>query len=137
MSRILAIDYGFKRTGLAITDPLQIIASGLTTVNTPELLSYLTKLIPSEDIQTVVVGLPKQMDGSPSQSFEMIEEFIQKFKTQFPGVQIVRIDERFTSKIASRTLVDSGLKKKKRQEKGLIDEVAATILLQDYLANHR
>ncbi|UYW00339.1 Holliday junction resolvase RuvX [Flavobacterium agricola] len=134
MSRILAIDYGLKRTGIAITDPLQIIASGLETVDTVHIFVYLQKLLSDEDIQTVVVGEPKQLNGEASQSAPLIEAFLQKFKTKFPHIEVVRIDERFTSKIAFKTMIDSGLKKKQRQNKALIDEIAATIMLQDYLA---
>ena len=134
MSRILAIDYGVKRTGLAITDPLQIIASGIETVETVRIFSYLEQLFRAENIETVVVGQPKQLNGQDSQSTPFIESFILKFKEKFPQIKITRIDERFTSKIAFRTMIDSGLSKKKRQNKALIDEIAATIMLQDYLA---
>ena len=135
MSRILAIDYGMKRTGLAITDPLQIIASGLETVDTPNLFKYLEDLFAKETIDTVVLGEPKQLNGEASQSAPLIEAFLQKFKNKFPQITVVRIDERFTSKIAFQTMIDSGLKKKQRQNKALVDEIAATIMLQDYLAS--
>jgi putative Holliday junction resolvase len=131
--RILAIDYGKKRTGLAVTDPLRIIASGLTTVETPQLFSFLRDYFLKEKVEIVIVGEPKQMDGNPSESTEIIEKFITQFRQEFPTIKIERMDERFTSKMASRTLLDSGLKKKKRQDKALLDEVAATIMLQDYL----
>lgn len=131
--RILAIDYGKKRTGLAVTDPLRIIASGLTTVETPQLFSFLKDYFLKEKVEIVIIGEPKQMDGTPSESAEMIEKFIIQFRQEFPTIKIERMDERFTSKMASKTLLDSGLKKKKRQDKALIDEVAATIMLQDYL----
>lgn len=131
--RILAIDYGKKRTGLAVTDPLRIIASGLTTVETPQLFSFLKDYFSKEKVEIVLIGEPKQMDGTPSESTEMIEKFILQFRQEFPTIKIERMDERFTSKMASKTLLDSGLKKKKRQDKALIDEVAATIMLQDYL----
>lgn len=131
--RILAIDYGKKRTGLAVTDPLRIIASGLTTVETPQLFSFLRDYFLKEKVEIVIVGEPKQMDGNPSESTEIIEKFITQFRQEFPTIKIERMDERFTSKMASRTLLDSGLKKKKRQNKALLDEVAATIMLQDYL----
>jgi len=131
--RILAIDYGKKRTGLAVTDPLRIIASGLTTVETPQLFSFLKDYFSKEKVEIVIVGEPKQMDGTPSESADLIEKFIVQFQQEFPTIKIERMDERFTSKMASRTLVDSGLKKKKRQDKSLLDEVAATIMLQDYL----
>jgi putative Holliday junction resolvase len=131
--RILAIDYGKKRTGLAVTDPLRIIASGLTTVETPQLFSFLKDYFSKEKVEIVIIGEPKQMDGTPSESAEMIEKFIIQFRQEFPTIKIERMDERFTSKMASKTLLDSGLKKKKRQDKALLDEVAATIMLQDYL----
>lgn len=131
--RILAIDYGKKRTGLAVTDPLRIIASGLTTVETPQLFLFLKDYFSKEKVEIVIIGEPKQMDGTPSESAEMIEKFIIQFRQEFPTIKIERMDERFTSKMASKTLLDSGLKKKKRQDKALLDEVAATIMLQDYL----
>lgn len=131
--RILAIDYGKKRTGLAVTDPLRIIASGLTTVETPQLFSFLKDYFSKEKVEIVLIGEPKQMDGTPSESAEMIEKFITQFRQEFPVIKIERMDERFTSKMASKTLLDSGLKKKKRRDKALLDEVAATIMLQDYL----
>lgn len=131
--RILAIDYGKKRTGLAVTDPLRIIASGLTTIETPQLFSFLKDYFSKEKVEIVIIGEPKQMDGTPSESTEIIEKFILQFRQEFPTIKIERMDERFTSKMASKTLLDSGLKKKKRQNKALIDEVAATIMLQDYL----
>ncbi|SRR5690554_1139936 len=133
MSRILAIDYGKKRTGLAVTDPLRIIASGLQTVETEKLFTFLKDYFAKEKVDVVIIGEPKQMDGSPSESAEMIEKFIVNFSKEFPQVKIERIDERFTSKMASRTLIDSGLRKKRRQDKALLDEVSATIMLQDYL----
>ena len=135
MERILAIDYGLKRTGIAITDEMQIIASGLTTVETPKLFDYLHQLFRTENIKTIVVGEPKQMNGLASESAPLIEAFVTKFKNTFPKITVVRMDERFTSKIAFQTMIDSGLKKKQRQNKGLIDEIAATIMLQDYLAS--
>lgn len=133
MPRILAIDYGQKRTGLAVTDELQIIASGLTTVSSDALLAFLTDYFTREKVSKVLIGEPKQMSGEPSQSAAMIENFVQKFKQNFPEVPVVRVDERFTSKMAFQTMIDSGLKKKQRQDKALIDEISATIMLQDYL----
>lgn len=133
MSRILAIDYGKKRTGLAVTDPMRIIASGLQTVETEKLFAFLRDYFSKEKVEIAIVGEPKQMDGTPSESAGMIEKFVTDFSREFPFLKIERIDERFTSKMASRTLIDSGLKKKKRQDKALLDEVSATIMLQDYL----
>lgn len=133
MSRIIAIDYGKKRTGLAVTDPLRIIASGLQTVESDEVFVFLTEYFSKEKVEIALIGEPLQMDGTPSESTEIIEKFVERFKTEFPDIKIERVDERFTSKMASRTLIDSGLKKKKRQDKALLDEVSATIMLQDYL----
>lgn len=132
--RILAIDYGIKRTGIAITDEMQIIASGLTTVPSETTISFLKDYFEKEKVIKVVVGQPKQMDGTPSESTGIIEKFLSKFRAEFPDMEIARADERFTSKIAFQTMIDSGLKKKQRQDKGLIDEIAATILLRDYLS---
>lgn len=134
MYRILAIDYGIKRTGLAITDELQLIASGLTTVETPKLFEYLADLFAKERIELILLGDPKQMNGQPSESAVLIEAFLTKFQKAYPQMPVKRMDERFTSKMAFQTILDSGLKKKQRQNKGLIDEIAATIMLQDYLA---
>lgn len=133
MSRILAIDYGFKRTGIAVTDELQIIASGLTTVSSDFTISFLKDYFSKEDVIKVLIGEPKQMNGQPSESTPLIEKFIVDFKSAFPEMIIERVDERFTSKMAFQTMIDSGLKKKQRQNKALVDEIAATILLQEYL----
>lgn len=133
MPRILAVDYGIKRTGLAVTDELQIIASGLTTVPSETAIAFLKDYFSKEDVIKVLIGEPRQMDGTPSESTSVIEKFVSDFKATFPEMQIVRVDERFTSKMAFQTMIDSGLKKKQRQNKALIDEIAATILLQDYL----
>lgn len=133
MARILSIDYGLKRTGIAVTDDFQIIASGLTTIPSAELISFLKTYFSKENVETVIIGEPKQMNGLPSESAEIIEKFIVQFHIEFPTMKMERVDERFTSKMAFQTMIDSGLKKKQRQNKGLIDEIAATILLQDYL----
>lgn len=133
MARILALDYGSKRTGIAVTDEMQIIASGLTTVDTRELMKFLEAYFISENVELVLVGEPKQMDNSASQSEVAISEFIKKFVLKFPMMQLKRVDERFTSKMAVKTMIDSGLKKKKRQNKALVDEISATIILQSYL----
>ena len=133
MPRILAIDYGLKRTGIAITDEMQIIASGLTTVESPKLIAFLKTYFSQEKVEKVLIGEPKQMNGLPSESAPIIEKFILEFLKVFPEMTLVRVDERFTSKMAFQTMIDSGLKKKQRQNKALIDEIAATILLQDYL----
>ena len=133
MGRLLAIDYGSKRTGIAITDELQLIASGLTTINTKELLSFLNDYFAEEQVDKVIIGEPKQKDGTHSLIENEIRMFIQHFSKAFPEHAIIRFDERFTSKIAFQTMIDSGLKKKQRQNKALIDEISATIILQDYL----
>lgn len=133
MGRILALDYGSKRTGIAITDELQLIASGLTTVATSELMDFLTKYIASEKVELVLVGEPKQKDGSHSDIEEVIKKFLVKFSKSFPDLLVKRVDERYTSKMAFQTMIDSGLKKKQRRNKALIDEISATIILQEYL----
>ena len=133
MGRILAIDYGIKRTGIAVTDPERIIATGLTTVATPTLLLFLKDYCQKESVDIFLVGQPKHMDNTPSESARIIEPFVQQLATAFPDKQIARIDERFTSKMAFQAMIDGGLKKKQRQNKGMIDQVSATIMLQDYL----
>ena len=133
MARILAIDYGIKRTGLAVTDEMQIIASGLTTIPSETCISFLKDYFLKEKVEKVIVGEPKQMDGSPSESAIIIEKFIKVFRKEFPEMILERIDERFTSKMAFQTMIDSGLKKGKRKNKALVDEISATIILQSYL----
>jgi putative Holliday junction resolvase len=135
MSRILAIDYGKVRTGIAVTDELQIIASGLTTVATSDLIPFLTAYTQKEKVALFLVGLPKQMDNSDSESEVLIAPFLEKLKKQFPKIPMQRVDERFTSKMAFQTMLDGGMKKKQRQNKELIDEISATIILQSYLYN--
>jgi putative Holliday junction resolvase len=135
MSRILAIDYGKVRTGIAVTDELQIIASGLTTVATSDLIPFLTAYTQKEKVALFLVGLPKQMDNSDSESEVLITPFLEKLKKQFPKIPMQRVDERFTSKMAFQTMLDGGMKKKQRQNKELIDEISATIILQSYLYN--
>ncbi len=133
MGRVMALDYGMKRTGIAVTDEMQIIASGLATVLTADLIPYLEKYFAAENVELVLVGEPKQMDNSASQSEGAIFEFLKKFEAKFPEMPLKRVDERFTSKMAVRTMIDSGMKKKKRQNKALLDEISATIILQSYL----
>lgn len=135
MARILALDYGTRRTGIAVTDELQLIASGLTTVKTPELLSFLEHYFQQEKVELVIVGLPLQKDDTPSESEAYIQDFLQLFQVKFPHMPVKRVDERFTSKMAFQTMIDSGLKKKKRRDKALVDEISATIILQSYLYN--
>lgn len=129
----MAIDYGKVRTGLAVTDPVRIIASALTTVETPTLLAFIKDYCAREEVDVFVVGEAKHMDNTPSESMALIEPFVQELKNTFPDKEIARIDERFTSKMAFQTMIDSGLKKKQRQSKGTIDQIAATIMLQDYM----
>ena len=133
MGRILALDYGTKRTGIAVTDELQIIASGLTTVPTAELMPFLKKYFTEENVELVLLGEPKQMDNTASGSEVNIQEFLKKFSEIFPEMKLERVDERFTSKMAFQSMIDSGLKKKQRQNKALVDEISATIILQSYL----
>ena len=133
MPRILAIDYGKKRTGLAVSDPLKMIASGLTTVLSHELIPFLKKYLQQESVEQFVIGDPKNLDGSVTDATALVIECIRILQKNFPAIPIVKIDERFTSKIASRSMIEGGMRKKQRQNKGLVDEVSATILLQDYL----
>ncbi|MEM8506428.1 MAG: Holliday junction resolvase RuvX [Bacteroidota bacterium] len=133
MARILALDFGSVRTGLAVTDELQLIASGLTTIATVNLIDFLNGYLEKENVACIVIGEPKQMNGAPSESEVQIGNFIQKLKTLFPGIPIQRQDERFTSKIATKSMLEGGLKKKQRQNKALVDEISATIILQAYL----
>jgi len=133
MARILALDYGTKRTGIAVTDELQLIASGLTTVLTKGIFSFLKEYTKKEQVELFVIGEPKQMNNTESESEAFIKPFIIKLKKLFPEIPIVRVDERFTSKMAFQTLIDSGLNKKQRQNKALIDEVSATLVLQNFL----
>lgn len=132
-TKVLALDFGIKRTGLAISDEMKMIASGLKTVDSRKLMEELKSLIPSESIDTLVVGEPKFTDGKPMQLEKNILFLIEDIQNVFPSLKIVRIDERFTSKMAFQTMIDSGLNKKQRQNKGLVDEISATILLQNYL----
>ncbi|MBQ8703021.1 MAG: Holliday junction resolvase RuvX [Bacteroidales bacterium] len=133
MGRIMAIDYGRVRSGLAVTDPVRIIATALTTVETPTLFSYLKDYCAREEVDIFVVGEAKHMDNTPSESAALIEPFVAQLRQLFPDKEIARIDERFTSKLAFQSMIDSGLKKKDRRDKGTIDRVAATIMLQDYM----
>ncbi|TMM28790.1 Holliday junction resolvase RuvX [Polaribacter aestuariivivens] len=135
MARILAIDFGKKRTGIAVTDELQIIASGLTTVNTNELLSFLKDYVSKEKVDLFLVGQPKQMNNSDSESEVLIVAFLKKLAKTIPEIPVQRVDERFTSKMAFQTMIDGGMKKKQRRNKALVDEISATIILQSYLYN--
>ena len=133
MSRLLAIDYGQKRVGIAVTDEEQIIASALTTLHPKEVMSFLKDYLSNEEVECFVVGLAKNLDNTPSESARFIEPFVRRLVKEFPDIPIHRVDERFTSKMAFQTMIDSGLKKKARQNKALVDEISATIILQSYL----
>lgn len=135
MGRIIAIDYGTKRTGIAITDDLQIIASGLTTVDTKTLIPFLKDYFQKENVEAMVIGEPKRMNNEASDVEADILRFRESVLKAFPDLTIIRQDERFTSKMAFQTMIDSGIGKKKRQNKALIDQISATIILQDYLYN--
>lgn len=135
MARILAFDFGKVRTGIAVTDELQIIATGLTTVKTIDLFSFLKNYMQNESVELFLIGEPKQMNNEVSKSEKLIIPFIKKLKEKFKNIPIKRVDERFTSKMAFQTMIDSGLSKKQRQNKALIDEISATIILQTYLYN--
>ena len=135
MARLLAIDFGTKRTGIAITDEFQMIASGLTTVDTKELLSFLKNYCSKEKVELFVIGEPKQMNNEVSESEAAILPFIEKLSKAIPQIPIARVDERFTSKMAFQTMIDSGLTKNQRKNKALVDEISATIILQSYMAS--
>lgn len=136
MSRILAVDYGKKRTGVAVTDPLQIIANGLATVPTAELYDYLVKYTQTEQVELIVVGEPKQPNGEPSENLARVREFVARWKKR-QQIPVVYYDERFTSVLAHKAMLDGGLRKKARQNKALVDEISATIILQSYLESKR
>ena len=133
MGRIMAIDYGRVRTGLAVSDPQRIIATALATVDTPSIEQYLKDYCSREAVDVFVVGEAKHLDGTPAESAALIEPFVARLHQLFPDKEVARVDERFTSKIAFRTMIDSGMKKKDRRDKGTIDRIAATIMLQDYM----
>ncbi len=133
LSRILAIDYGKKRCGLAVTDPLKIIASSLETVETHKLWDYLKAYFQQEEVERVLIGMPYSLDGTDTHATPLVKEFIRLFIKRYPAIPIETMDESFTSKMAGRALVDSGISKKKRQEKGMLDKMAATIMLQEWL----
>lgn len=137
MSRVLAIDYGKKRSGIAVTDPLQLIAGGLTTVPTTELIQFVKQYVAKEQVERILVGLPKQMNNEASENMKRIEPFVHTLRKQIPMIPIEYVDERFTSVLAHRTMLDAGLKKKARQNKALVDEISATIILQFYLETRK
>ncbi|MND68283.1 putative Holliday junction resolvase [compost metagenome] len=131
--RLMAFDYGTKRIGVAVTDPMQIIATALTTVHPQDIWTFLTDYLQTEQIETFVVGKPKQLDGSDSESASHVVGFVRKLKKIYPTIPVMEIDERFTSKMASAAIAQSAKKKKDRQQKGLVDTVSATIILQSYM----
>ena len=137
MARILSIDYGQKRTGLAVTDPLQLIAGGLATVSTSELFDWLKAYLAKEPVERIIIGEPRQPNGQPSENLARVQQFVNRWKKAMPAVPIEYYDERFTSVLAHQAMIDGGLKKKARQNKGLVDEISATIILQDYLESKK
>lgn len=133
MARILSIDYGKKRTGLAVTDPLQIIPNGLATVATPTLFDYLKDYVSREAVERIIIGEPKQMNGEGSENLTRVQQFVARWKKNMPNIPIEYYDERFTSVLAHRAIIDSGIGRKARQNKALVDEISATIILQSYM----
>jgi putative Holliday junction resolvase len=133
MGRILAIDYGRKRAGIAVTDPLQMIANGLDTLAADRLMDFLRSYFDKEQVDTVVVGYPVKLNNEPSEAVRYVNEFLKKFEKAFPGKEVFLMDERFTSKMASQAMIDGGLGKKQRQNKALVDKISATIILQSYM----
>ena len=137
MGRILALDYGKKRTGVAVSDPLQIIANALGTVPTAQLMPYLKQYLSRESVDTIVVGKPTRMDGTPSETFALIEPFAARLRREFPSVEVVYWDERFTSVLAHRAMIDGGVKKMARRDKAMVDRISATIILQGFMENKK
>jgi len=133
VARILSIDYGKKRTGLAVTDPLQLIAGGLATVSTSGLFDYLCEYVARESVERIVIGEPRQPNGQPSENLARVQQFVNRWRNHMPQIPIEYYDERFTSVLAHQAMLDGGLKKKARQDKALVDEISATIILQDYM----
>ena len=137
MARILSIDYGKKRTGIAVTDPLQIIAGGLATVSTSELFDWLKAYLAKEPVERIIIGEPRQPNGQPSENLTRVQQFVAHWRKAVPEVPIEYFDERFTSVLAHQAMIDGGLKKKARQDKALVDEISATIILEDYLRSRK
>lgn len=137
MARILSIDYGKKRTGLAVTDPLQLIAGGLATVATSELFDYLLRYVAGEEVERIVIGEPRQPNGAPSENLARVQQFVNRWRKQMPQIPIEYYDERFTSVLAHQAMLAGGLKKKARQDKALVDEISATIILEDYMRSRK
>ena len=137
MGRILSIDYGGKRTGLAVTDPLKIIATALGTVDTPKLMFFLKDYFSKESVEKVIVGMPTNWDDTATHATPLVEKFLKDFAKQFPQIPVETVDERYTSKLASQAMIDMGMKKKQRQDKRMVDQIAATIMLQEYMQKHQ
>ena len=137
MARILSIDYGKRRTGLAVTDPLQIIANGLATVSTSELFEWLKTYVAREQVERMVIGRPMQTNGQPSENLSRVEQFVNRWRRACPDIPIEYVDERYTSVLAHQAMIDGGLRRKARQDKALVDEISATIILQSYLESRR
>ena len=137
LARILSIDYGKKRTGIAVTDPLQIIAGGLATVSTSELFDWLKAYLAKEAVERIIIGEPRQPNGQPSENLPRVQQFVNRWRKAMPEVPIEYFDERFTSVLAHQAMLDGGLKKKARQDKALVDEISATIILEDYLRSRK
>jgi putative Holliday junction resolvase len=137
VARILSIDYGKKRTGLAVTDPLQLIAGGLATVSTSELFDYLKAYVEREEVERVVIGEPRQPNGQPSENLPRVQQFVNRWRKAMPQIPIELYDERFTSVLAHQAMIDGGLRKKARQDKAMVDEISATIILQDYMRSRK
>ena len=137
MARILSIDYGKKRTGIAVTDPLQLIAGGLATVSTSELFDWLKGYIAKESVERIVIGEPRQPNGQPSENLQRVQQFVSRWRKAVPEVPVEYYDERFTSVLAHQAMLQGGLKKKARQDKALVDEISATIILEDYLCSRK
>jgi putative Holliday junction resolvase len=137
VARIVSIDYGKKRTGLAVTDPLQLIASGLATVSTSTLFEYLTQYVAKEPVERIVIGEPRQPNGQPSENLARVQQFVNRWRKAMPQIPIEYFDERFTSVLAHQAMLEGGLKKKARQDKALVDEISATIILEDYLRSKK
>lgn len=136
MGRIICIDYGGKRSGIATTDPFQIIASGLGTIDTPKLLPFLKKYFQTEAVEKILIGFPTNLDDSPTHATPLVVSFIKKLNKEFPAIPVIKIDERYSSKMASRAMIEMGMKKKERQNKRNIDEIAAIMLLQEFMKHN-
>jgi putative Holliday junction resolvase len=134
MARIMSIDYGKKRTGIAVTDPLQMIANGLTTVDTPQLFDFIADYLTKEPVERIVIGYPKQTNGKDSENMKRITPFVNRLRKLYPQITVELYDERFTSVLAHRAIIESGISRKARQDKALVDKISATIILQDYMA---